>query len=880
MNGLQGMSALHLGAHGGRKKTARAMHTDLAGEEQFQQQQQQQPYGGPADPWQGRGQGQGQGQEQRQEADYRQQDAINGASENNVNPDQIPSLPASRDANQELFKRLAYPTMERISPPMASSDYLAVDQNMSSPKFARLTTCNVPITADLLHATCLPLGMVIQPLAATRPEEMAVPVVYFGESGPPRCRRCRAYINPFMGFAEGGMKFVCNMCMFGSDVNQSYFAPLGPQGRRVDVESRPELLYGTVEFVVSKEYWSKPPQPMRLLFMIDVSNDAVNRGVPKAACESIRHTLYGEREGALVPEASIAIVTFDKDIHFYNLSPSLDESQMLVVSDLEDVFVPMSSGLFVDPQASSHVVDKLLSSIHGLFEGVKVPEAATGSALQTALVALEGSGGKVALFTSSLPSIGLGRLPMREDSKIYNTDREKVLYKAENLHYKRLAEKYVEAGIGLDLFLFPGAYIDVATVGSVSSVSGGETFLYPNFVYERDVARLMKEVCHGCVRETGFAGVMKVRCSNGLQTQHYYGNFLQKNSAADLEFGSIDADKAVTVTFTHDGVLDEKLDAHFQSALLYTTASGQRRVRVQNMVAAVTRNVRETFRVADQDAIVTVLAKEAASKIADKPLKDIRSEIVERTVQIFGSYRNRCVGSVPPQRLILPEALRELAILTLAMIKTRAFRGGQHMVSDIRVHAIRMLKSMGVSEMTWYLYPRMLPLHSMDEQEGFADEQGMLRLPPSLRLSYSQIQDGGAYLVDNSQLCLLWLPTTVSPNLLKDLFGDDKDSLDKLDPLMSSLPVLETTLNAQVRNIVSYLEQVRSSKRVSIQLARQGMDGAEYEFAGSLVEDRNNDATSYVDHLCVLHRHIQTYSGTQRSKASDTFSGLRPMMNY
>lgn len=40
-----------------------------------------------------------------------------------------------------------------------------------------------------------------------------VPVVDFtAVGGPIRCRRCRAYINPFNIFVDGGRKFVCKFC--------------------------------------------------------------------------------------------------------------------------------------------------------------------------------------------------------------------------------------------------------------------------------------------------------------------------------------------------------------------------------------------------------------------------------------------------------------------------------------------------------------------------------------------------------------------------------------------------------------------------------------------------------------------------------------------
>ena len=111
-------------------------------------------------------------------------------------------------------------------------------------------------------------------------------------------------------------------------------------------------------------------------------------------------------------------------------------------------------------------------------------------------------------------------------------------------------------------------------------------------------------------RETGYQALMKVRCSNGLQVSAYHGNFLQHSFGADLELGSIDADKALGVMFSYDGKLESKLDAHFQCALLYTTAAGERRVRCTNTVASVSEHIGEVMRYIDQDSVVTMMAKE------------------------------------------------------------------------------------------------------------------------------------------------------------------------------------------------------------------------------------------------------------------------------
>jgi len=195
---------------------------------------------------------------------------------------------------------------------------------------------------------------------------------------------------------------------------------------------------------------------------------------------------------------------------------------------------------------------------------------------------------------------------------------------------------------------------------------------------------------------------------------------------------------------------------------------------------------------------------------------------------------------------------------------------------------MRMLKSMGVMELSLYLYPRIIPIHNLSDQDGFPNENGHLRMPPSIRASFSRIEEGGVYLIDNGQICLLWMHSQVSPNLLVDLFGESYDSLQSLDPFSSSLPVLETHLNAQVRNILQYLSTIRGSKALTIQLARQGLDGAEYEFARLLVEDRNNEAQSYVDWLVHVHRNIQLELAGHRKKDDSTesvtsnFTAMRP----
>lgn len=518
--------------------------------------------------------------------------AAAGAGGNRVNPDLIPSVPASRDLAAEYYQTKVYPTMEQRVPPPATTPFVAFDQGNASPKHARLTLNTIPHSQEQLATTALPLGLVVQPLAKQTDGEQAIPVLDFGEAGPPRCRRCRAYVNPFMVFANGGNRMMCNLCGHPNEVTPEYFAPTDPSGVRVDRANRPELLLGTCEFLVPKEYWSKVPVGMRYLFLLDVSAESCTRGFLKAMCDGILSALYGEdleveeeEEGedaeepkkrtSKVPEgAKVGFMTFDREIHSYNVNATLAAPQQLVMSDLEDPFATISpEHLFVDAATCKANIVTLLQRLPAMFERIRHAEPALYPSLTAALATLAESGGKIICSLASLPTFGPGKLTMRDKGMQTASDnhpeQEKVLLRTEHAGFKKLHADCVKAGVGVDFFLNApaGGYLDIATIGLVAEKTGGDTFYYPNWTYPRDTLKLEKELIHVVRREQGYAALMKVRCSNGLQIAHYSGNFTQHTFGADLEMGSFTEDSAVAVTFSYDGKVSST-SSHSLSILL------------------------------------------------------------------------------------------------------------------------------------------------------------------------------------------------------------------------------------------------------------------------------------------------------------------------
>lgn len=122
-------------------------------------------------------------------------------------------------------------------------------------------------------------------------------------------------------------------------VTPEYFGHLDMAQRRLDINDRPELRLGSVDFVVGKDYWvqesdpastlpPREPSPLSFVFAIDISWTSGRIGLVQEVVEGLKELLYPEViEGQPAPlrlpaGSKIAIMTFDKTVQFYNLKVS------------------------------------------------------------------------------------------------------------------------------------------------------------------------------------------------------------------------------------------------------------------------------------------------------------------------------------------------------------------------------------------------------------------------------------------------------------------------------------------------------------------------------------------------------------------------------
>jgi protein transport protein SEC24 len=92
---------------------------------------------------------------------------------------------------------------------------------------------------------------------------------------------------------------------------------------------------------VTKDYWAldppspevpepkaRKPEPLSYVFAIDVSWTSAKVGVIREVARGLKDVLFGHetedggRIGGLPPNSKVAILTFDKTVHFYNLQVS------------------------------------------------------------------------------------------------------------------------------------------------------------------------------------------------------------------------------------------------------------------------------------------------------------------------------------------------------------------------------------------------------------------------------------------------------------------------------------------------------------------------------------------------------------------------------
>ncbi|XP_051523292.1 protein transport protein Sec24C isoform X4 [Myxocyprinus asiaticus] len=770
-----------------------------------------------------------------------------------IDPDAIPSpIQVIEDDKANKGNEPFTTGVRGQAPPLVTTNFQVRDQGNASPRYIRCTAYNMPCNSDVAKQSQVPLAAVIKPLATLPPDETPPYLVDHGESGPIRCNRCKAYMCPFMQFIEGGRRFLCGFCSCVTEVPPHFFQHLDHTGKRVDCYDRPELSMGSYEFTATVDYCknNKFPQPPAFIFLIDVSYNAVKSGLVGIVCQELKTLLdYLPRENPDV-ESNIRVgfVTYNKVLHFYNVKASLAQPQMMVVSDVADMFVPLLDGFLVNVSESRVVIESLLDQIPEMFADTRETETVFGPVIQAGLEALKAAdcAGKLFVFHSSLPiAEAPGKLKNREDKKLVGTDKEKSLFQPQVSFYNTLAKECVTQGCCVDLFLFPNQYVDVATLGVVPTSTGGSIYKYTYFQASTDQERFLNDLRRDVQKQMGFDAVMRVRTSTGIRATDFFGSFYMSNTT-DVELAGLDCDKTVTVEFRHDDKLSEETGALMQCAVLYTSCSGQRRLRIHNMAVNCCSQLADLYRNCETDTIISFFAKYAYRSVLSSPTKNVRDSLVNQCAQILACYRKNCANPSSAGQLILPECMKLLPVYLNCVLKSDVLQPGADVSLDDRAYLRQLVSAMDVADSHVFFYPRLLPLQKLDVEST--------SLPVAVRDSEERLSRGGVYLLENGLNLFLWVGVSAQQELLQNIFGTT--SFSQIDPSMTSLPALDNPFSKRLREIIESVRAKRS-RYMKLMVVKQE-DKLEMIFKHFLVEDKSNSGgASYVDFLCHMHKEIR-----------------------
>jgi protein transport protein SEC24 len=740
-----------------------------------------------------------------------------------------------------------------------------IDFSIQIPKRLCQFTCGViPGTPNLMSTSKVPVGGVIRPLAPAVSEDEDVDTVQPGNAGIIRCKRCRTYINAFVTWVENGRRWRCNICAQLNECPSTYFCHLDENGERRDKEQRPELSKGVVEFIAPAEYMVRPPQEPTYFFVIDVSATAVRSGMLHSVAEAIRRSL-DDLPGR--GRTKIGFITYDNSVHYYNLAPDLSAPQMMVVSDLKELFVPLPDHLLVNVNESRSVVESFLDNLPEMFsKNPVVSQSCLGPALKAAFTVIKQIGGKMSVFQSIMPNLGDGALRPRENQAMMGTPAEIKLLKPDVPWYKDTAVEFSRQQISVDMYLFPYQYMDVSALSELPKYTAGTLHSYVGFNPEKDGPRFENTLHKRLTQTTAFEAVMRIRCTKGMRITNFYGNFFIRGTDL-LALPNCTSDSVFAFDLAHDEQNMPSSVVTVQAALLYTSSEGQRRIRVMTQALPITNSMPELMSSIDTDTVCNLMAKQALDMSLKTTLDNARMRLQQTCVDMIrASKGGRMVSgySVPPpggpganggdsgEPKGIPANLELLPVYTLAMMKNVAFRGGTDVHPDERVCAQFLLNSMWVKKGRDFIYPRMYSIHDMGGSVGLPSESGpsdddeltvagreRILLPQAVNLSCERLTPDGIFLLDNGLQMNVWVGSQANPSLLNSLFGIS--SFENVDMNQIKVNTVGDDFACRVGSVMMALREEEGDPYVispKVDIVREGDPHMESRFFWNLIEDR------------------------------------------
>ncbi|XP_051751434.1 protein transport protein Sec24C [Ctenopharyngodon idella] len=723
-------------------------------------------------------------------------------------------------------------------PPLSSTQCTLEDRGNATPRFIRCTSYSFPVEAQSAQKSHLPLGAIVCPLARPEKGERDVPVCEAGDCVK-GCVHCGAFMSPAMNWQDCGQRFYCPFCNKLTEVPWQSYQPTN-QGRRVDWEKKPELSLGSYEILEKQT-----GKAAVLLMAIDISASAMRTGQLDHICQQISSQLQALNGPDETDQSDlrVGLMTYDSRIHLYNLSPALSRPHMMVITDCEELELPVVEGLLVPLKDCIHIAERVLQEI-ALFN----PESENRSSSQELSVSAglkilqaAGSPGKLLIFHSSPVSEGTNQ---KSSSGFFSSSKMKSIFQGPDSSTS-LAKECVNQGCSVHMFLFSHQEVGGAWPGHIPFLTGGGLICYNSLQSEMEEEHFRTDLSRCVNMQMAFKVQLRVFVSKEMRISGCYGSIIADSDSCCVSMAALDWRTALAFEFTHNKSLDETRGVAIQFVLSYSNSSGENRTRIHTVILSATHQLLDTFRSSQAETLLTFYCKKMYSLALESPLQSLREELQTEVTEMLACFRKHsCSTSVSPGQLVLPQFLKAVPVYINSLRKSEVLLPGLRSSVHQRLQLRSLIVSMDTLSTASQFYPLILPLSVS------ADNGNMPSLGEALRCTVSSLDPGALYLIYCPLALLLWVGSCVPSHTLLQLFNTNSFSF--LTSGEINLPVLENSLSISTRALICFLQ---SSAAVTLQLklVREGESCAE-SLQRLLVEDKSpNGGASYADFLFHLH---------------------------
>lgn len=160
---------------------------------------------------------------------------------------------------------------------------------------------------------------------------------------------------------------------------------------------------------------------------------------------------------------------------------------------------------------------------------------------------------------------------------------------------------------------------------------------------------------------------MRIRCTKGLSMHTFHGNFFVRSTDL-LSLANINPDAGFAVQLSIEESLTDTSLVCFQTALLYTSSKGERRIRVHTLCLPVVSSLADVYAGVDVQAAICLLANMAVDRSVSSSLSDARDALVNAVVDSLSAYGST-ISNLQHSALIAPSSLKLFPLYVLALLK-------------------------------------------------------------------------------------------------------------------------------------------------------------------------------------------------------------------